>query len=314
MRAGAVVEQQGSAPLRGTQSFVRVMQWCWRHPSATALEVLWRWMFGGVVAWVVWTRVVPVVLGDLGGREGVARLGLDQLTLLDPMGAAAKVSAVSELLLPDLQRMLLQIGPGLLLLWVVLSTVGRWAVLRRVDRGLRARLGTVACLQLLRVAAMVVVSGVWVGLGVWAGRVAIAGPIARGEEPSLVGYFALVIVGSLVLFLVWALVSWPLSLAPLLAMRLDRGVVGSLRAAAEGGPLRLKLVEINLVMGIVKVALVVLLMVFSASPLPFQSSITTEFLVWWTAGVGVLYLVASDFFHVARQVANLELWQAFARS
>ena len=73
----------------------------------------------------------------------------------------------------------------------------------------------------------------------------------------------------------------------------------------------MKLIEINLVMGVVKVALVVLFMVFSATPLPFESVTTPAFLLWWTAGIGVLYFVASDFFHVARQVAYLELWQAY---
>jgi len=77
------------------------------------------------------------------------------------------------------------------------------------------------------------------------------------------------------------------------------------------GPLRGKLVEINLVMGIVKIALIVLAMVFSACPLPFESVTTPEFLAWWWAGVTVLYLVASDFFHVARLVGYLELWRTY---
>ena len=72
-----------------------------------------------------------------------------------------------------------------------------------------------------------------------------------------------------------------------------------------------KLVEINLVMGIVKIALIVLAMVFSATPLPFESMTTPEFLMVWWAGVTVLYLVASDFFHVARLVGYLELWRAY---
>ena len=65
--------------------------------------------------------------------------------------------------------------------------------------------------------------------------------------------------------------------------------------------------EINLVMGIVKIALIVLAMVFSATPLPFQTVTTPEFLAWWWAGVAMLYLVGSDFFHVARLVAYLGL-------
>ena len=33
-------------PIRGTQSFVHTLAACWKRPSLTALEVLWRWAFG----------------------------------------------------------------------------------------------------------------------------------------------------------------------------------------------------------------------------------------------------------------------------
>ncbi len=32
--------------MRGTQSFVHTLSECWRRPSLTALEVLWRWAYG----------------------------------------------------------------------------------------------------------------------------------------------------------------------------------------------------------------------------------------------------------------------------
>jgi hypothetical protein len=92
----------------------------------------------------------------------------------------------------------------------------------------------------------------------------------------------------------------------------DWGAGRSLASSFQLGPLKIKLIEINLVMGIVKIALIVLAMVFSASPLPFEKVASQEFLTWWWGGVTVLYFVGSDFFHVARLVAYLELWQASA--
>ena len=70
------------------------------------------------------------------------------------------------------------------------------------------------------------------------------------------------------------------------------------------------MIEINLVLGIVKIALMVLAMVFSACPLPFQSVMTDEFLFWWNVAVGIWYFLSSDFFHVARVSAYLRLWKA----
>jgi hypothetical protein len=139
----------------------------------------------------------------------------------------------------------------------------------------------------------------------------VNGPIAAGQEPNLVAYCAIVIVETLGMFTLWAVASWGLSVAPLLAMLRDLGAAASLAAAFRLGPLRGKLVEINLVMGIVKIALIVLAMVFSACPLPFESVATPGFMLHWYAGVTVLYFVASDFFHVVRQISYLELWKAY---
>jgi hypothetical protein len=145
----------------------------------------------------------------------------------------------------------------------------------------------------------------------WAGRVAIAAPVAAGQEPDAVRYAAMVIVFSLGLFTLWAVVSWVLSVAPLVAMLRGVGPAASLAGAFRLGPVRGKLVEINLVMGIVKIALIVLAMVASASPLPFQSVESAGFLTWWYVGVTVVYFVASDFFHVVRLVAYLEMWRVY---
>ena len=177
---------------------------------------------------------------------------------------------------------------------------------------MRVRPLTLGMLQLIRVLALGGSLLLWFLLLMWAGSTAVTAPLAAGRPPELVEYFAIVIVGTLALFSLWAVGSWVFSLAPLLAVRLGLGVGASLRAAVGRGPIRLKLVEINLVMGIVKIALIVLAMVFSACPLPFESVTTPTFLLNWTLMVAVLYLLASDFFHVARMVAYLELWRMYA--
>jgi hypothetical protein len=80
-----------------------------------------------------------------------------------------------------------------------------------------------------------------------------------------------------------------------------------LRFVLRQRELRSKLIELNFVMGIVKVCLLVLAMTFSASPLPFQNQQTQGFITVWWIGVGLFYLLASDFFHVIRRVTYLRL-------
>ena len=67
----------------------------------------------------------------------------------------------------------------------------------------------------------------------------------------------------------------------------------------------------NLVLGIVRLALIVLAMVFSAIPLPFEADMTGTALYAWWAVVTLLYLVASDFFQVARLAAFVQFWRFY---
>ncbi|HEX3572022.1 MAG TPA: hypothetical protein VHU44_14480 [Acidobacteriaceae bacterium] len=292
--------------VRGTQSFVYTMQSCWKRPSLTALEVAWRWLFGAPAAALIWFAAARVV-----GQSGVDLRVLQRISLADPEGAAAILAQVWDALRPGAAQAAEWLVPLLLVIWVLVSAVGRTVVLRRADPGLRGRPGTLVVLQSIRVVALGGSFAVWFALVQWAGRVAIAAPVAAGGEPNSVLYAALVIVASLGLFTLWAVASWALSVAPLVAMLRGTGPVASLAGAFRLGPMRGKLVEINLVMGIVKIALIVLAMVASASPLPFESVESAAFLTWWYVGVTVVYLVASDFFHVVRLVAYLELWRVY---
>jgi len=302
---------------RATQSFVGTLTRTWRRPSLTALEVAWRWSFGGPALALILYKVLGVLRTATGGTLDPARLGLDKVLLgdpvgalsADPMGAAAKFAGGISLVLPGIERFAVWLVPLLLVGWVVQSSVGRTLVLRRVDATMKVRVGTVMVLQAIRLAVLSGVIWVWIELVEWSSRTAILQPIALKAEPNLVLYCGMVIVISLGMFTAWALVSWVLAMAPLLAMLRDLGVVASLRAAVGLGKVRGRLAEINLVLGIVKIALIVLAMVFSATPLPFESVTTAEFLAWWWLGVGVVYLLWSDFFHVARLVGYLDLYR-----
>jgi hypothetical protein len=286
------------------------MHWCWRHPGVTALEVLWRWVFGSGALLLLFVYGRRIWMAATGGSGDPARLGLDSLTVTDPMSAASKLAGAWMLLWPMVWAVARWLVPLLVAVWVIVSGLGRIAVLRRVDPELRVGLGTMLVLQAMRALALLACAGAWIGLIRWASGMAVAAPLARGEDPNLLLYFATALGATLLAFVFWSTVSWVLAMAPLLAGIRGRGAVASVREATRIGPLRTKLVEINLVMGIVKIALLVLAMVLSACPVPFASVMTTELLVWWSAAVAVLYFIASDFFHVARTVAYLRLWRA----
>lgn len=292
--------------VRGTQSFVYTLSACWRRPSLTGLEVLWRWAYGVPALAVVAYEAMMVLRAT-----PVDWAGLQQMSVLDPMRAAETLSQTMALLLPPVMKIAVWLGPLLAVAWVVVSAFGRSVVLRHIDARLHARPVTLMVLQAVRMVALAASFAVWFACLRGAAGIAVNGPIAAGQEPELVLYCALVILASLGLFTLWAAVSWGLSAAPLLAMRRDLSAGASLAAAFRLGPLRSKLVEINLVMGIVKIALIVLALVLSACPLPFESVATQAFMAWWYVVVTVLYLIASDFFHVVHLAAYMELWNVY---
>lgn len=290
-------------PVRGTQSFVHILGDCWRRPSLLGLEVLWRWLCGIplilLIVWEAW-RIYSAAITQLNAT------GIDTLSIADPMSSAAAVSNAYAILEPPVYHLLLWLVPVAIAVWAIISGVGRNAVLRRYDRTMPSRRVALSILQLLRVVFLTGTVIVWFAAIHWVARITL-----WGDSPNIVGYFVLIICLSLAIFTLWALGSWVFSIAPLLVLLENRGIAASLIRSLRLGPLTTKLIEINLVMGIIKLALMVLAMVWSAMPLPFETVVQGSTLyAWWALGT-ILYLIASDFFQVARLAAFIELWREF---
>ena len=308
-RAGARIPAPSHPPLRGTQSFVSVMAQVWKRPGLAAIELLWRWIVGVpllLLAWHAGSRALLHVPFDLAALEA--------MTVFKPSAAVATMTHQLAVTLPPLLPIAHWLLPLALVAWTIASTLGRTAIWRRLDPGMRERYLIAGILGLARTLLLVATYAVWVWGLVAAARYAVTGPAAGGAEPNLVLYVALIVALTLLLFMFWSLTTWVLDAAPLFAMSSGRGLGASLRRALQTPHLASKLIEINLVMGIVKLALLVLAMVFSACPLPFASVETTGFLLMWWSFVGVVFLVFLDLFHVIRRAAYLALFRAIVTS
>ena len=278
----------------------------WRRPSLTGIEVLWRW---GVCIPLLYAALVA--LGSL--NEGVQLITswFRSMTVFKPVEAIDGLHQIGVVLWPTIEPVAIWFMPAFALVWVVSAALGRTLWLRRYDPSLKSRMPTYALLMLLKLSKLVATLGTWVGCWALALRVAVAIPVERHEEPNLVLLAAMMIGLTLLVFVVRSLTSWIVHLATLIAMvrnvSVRKSIVMAIRAPKA---LRSQLIEVNLIMGIVKVALLVLALVFSACPLPFSSVETQEFLTNWWIGVGIWWLLASDYFHVVRNVAVLRLLKA----
>ena len=292
-----------SAPLRGTQSLVGQMGWVFARPSLTAIEVAWRWLFGVPFVIVALLEAIKI-LGEL--RPGSA--GLSNFDAQNPWVAAAQLSNAWALYQPRVTAVVRWLLPLAALAWVVVSGLGRSLVLKRLEPTLRFRPLSMIALQAAWLALFAVTCGAWFHCIAWVAST----HITPNAEPDLVGYSIWVIFLSLGFFTVWALISWALSIAPLVMLLEERSALSALSQSLRlGKAMTGKLVEINMVMGIVNLALIVLAMVLSAAPLPFSDQLGTNALhVVWAAAT-IFYFVASDYFQVVRLKGFHEFWKMY---
>ena len=192
--------------------------------------------------------------------------------------------------------------------WVVASGLGRNLVMKRLEPGLPFRPAAMIVLQAAWLAVLALTGWAWFRSIGWAA----ATHIGNGAEPDLVGYAMWAVFLTLGFFTLWAFISWAVAIAPMLVLLENRSAISALVASLRLGKVFTgKLVEINLVMGIVKLVLLVLAMVFSSVLIPFSDQVGAGTLHLEWIVVSVFYFVASDYFQVVRLKGFVEFWHTF---
>ncbi len=297
----AVQSNRNSVPLRGTQSLVGVITFVFRHPSLTALELLWRWLAAAPLLALAWHSLAPAFQAI-----PLDAAALQSMTFFEPVRSVAVLAHQFTPFRAPLVATAKWWIPLALLVWAAVTALGRTAVLRRADPSLRPQLAPMAAVNLVRAAAFGLLLYFWFRAVSSAVYLTVVAPGRTGGEPNLVLLTALMVLTTLIFFLAWSLNIWALDLLPL------RRMAGLQGTRAQRKQLRAKLIETNLVMGIVRVILLVLALTFSASPLPFQTRETQAYINVWWVGVAVFYILSSDLFHVVRRVTYLRLLQSIA--
>jgi hypothetical protein len=279
------------------------MGWVLRRPALTAIEVSWRWIFGIPLLAICWKQWQQILIA-----YPLEPSGFNSLDTQNPWVAVVQLANVFNYYQPPVLAVLRWLLPAAALVWVGLSGVGRNLVLGRMQEHLAFRPAQMIALQAAWLALLAATFWSWYGCMEWAA----ASHISASGEPDLIGFAIWTIFLSLAFFTVWALLSWALEIAPLLMLLEHRSVLSSLGQSLRlGKAFTGKLAEINLVMGIVKLALIVLAMVFSAAPLPFSDQLGSSAMhVVWAAST-TFYLVANDYFQVVRLKGFVEFWRTY---
>lgn len=290
-------------PVRGTQLLVEHMGEVFKRPALIGLEILWRWAVGIPLLLLCWVQARRIL-----AAYPLDYTGFDAISWQDPWTTAARLAEVWSYYEPHVFAVLRWLIPLAALAWIVASAIGRNLVLMRMERGVRFRPAAMVALHAAWMALMAATLWAWYRSVSWAA----VSHISAAGEPDLVGFFVWAIFLSLGFFSLFALISWVLSIAPLLLLLERRSILSALGQSFRlGKRFTSKLAEINMVMGIVKLMLMVLAMVLSAAPLPFSDVLGSGGMHMVVAGATVFYLVANDYFQIVRLRAFIEFWKMF---
>ena len=311
MRAVAIPAARTKAPVRGTQLLVVHMGAVIKRPGLTLIEITWRWLVGIPILLVLWQQALKIL-----AEYPLESSGAGSIDFTNPWLAAQQVAGAWSYYIPHIMGVMRWLLPVWAVAWIVVSALGRNLLLMRIEPRLRFRPVTMIALHTAWMAMFLLVVYGWFRSMEWVAATHMSGTnIGAGGEPDLIGLFIWTIFLSLGFFALWALVNWTVSVAPLIALIEERSALSALRKSVRlGKPFSSKLAEINLVMGIVKIGLAVLAMVFSAAPLPFSDELGPDAMHAVLLASLVFFLVATDYFQVVRIKAFVEFWKIFRTS
>ncbi len=292
-----------SQPVRATQKVVNQMGWVFRRPLLTGLEIAWRWLFAVPFLYLCWLnlkRIAAILPPE--------KAGLIHLSMGNPWMTAVRIGDAWVLYKPYVVHTLYWLVPLGIIVWSLMAGFGRAAVLKRMEPGVRFRPLAIMALQATWLLLLCAIYFAWYECVQWVAMT----HITPDGNADLVGYFVWVIFLSLGFFTLFALVSWPFTVAPLLALLENRSPLSAVTTSFKlGRPFTSKLMETNLDMGIVKLMIIVLAMVISAAPLPFAKELGSGALHFAMGASAIFYCVASDFFQVVRQKGFVEFWRVY---
>lgn len=295
-----------SQPVRGTQRMVDHMGWIFRRPRITLLEIAWRWIFAFPFLLVCWHHMQQIAIA-----LPPAEAGANHLDTMNPWISGVQLGVVWMHYQPYVVQVLLWLAPLGGLAWALMAGLGRGLVFKQIEPRVRYRPFTI---MILKAAWLALLGGVllaWYRSILWVA----ATHITSEGGADLVGYSIWAIFLSLGFFSLWAVISWPFTISPVLALLENRSAWSAFAQSFKlGKTFTSELIEINLSMGIIKLMLIVLAMVFSAAPLPFSEELGSGALHLAIAVSFTFYCIASDYFQVVRLRAFIDFWHTFRGS
>jgi hypothetical protein len=263
------------------------------------IEIAWRWTFG----------LLATLLLVLGTTAFIARLNIspaDAQVIRGPRPTPAAAAALVHVFEQNgVWRQFFLIAAAVVfpstLIWIIAATIGRVAVLRRLFASPQVDTAAVLYLTIARAGLLFACVALWFG---W--MVLCAFLTMSGEEPNYPLYLLLSFLALPVVAVVWGMLNWVLSLAPVLVARDRLGALASYRSAVRlvrrekatfvSVTSWLGMARLMVMIAALVIALLFLLVFHSADTVTIMLTIVT-----------LLYCAFADYLYVVRLAAYSQI-------
>ncbi len=267
-----------------------------KNPKLVLLEVAWRWSFGLLALLLLWWAIVSVL-----HRVTISDADWAALRSLNLHDTPQTLAKIVVLFWEDFLLMLAALLSALALAWMITATWGRAATLYILTKRNNTR--AVAGLTLLRI--LLFLATLLATVFAVEGAAWVSTPAADAAEPNWMLYLLMVLIALPLIMTAWGILNWVLSLAPLFAVREQKGAFTSLAAAFRSLRCNRKVYwSVSGVYGLYRGAALVTLTVTGLVLLALsQSKIVLGLLL----ALLLLYFAFADLLYVARLAAYLQI-------
>lgn len=279
-----------------------------REPAALLIEIVWRWLFGGIaIALTAWAVLLFLRQVEVSPANRV---------LLGTLNPELMTYAVRDIFHDKwglLARLGLTVAGSLSLLWVLMATVGRGVMLRVLVEEVgshydekpaaRANLPAIGALQFLRVALL------WVGFAVYLAASFGTSALTTINGQPHIGAFLLIFLSTLlVAMFVLSFCNWILQIAAIPAVRENLSWTSAILASGRLSRRRSgQFISLNLAHLALRVIWFVFMTGLAFVPLGF-ARILPKIVVWaGMALVSLFYFAVADWLFVARFAGYIEI-------
>ncbi len=269
-----------------------------KNPAIAVIEIAWRWTFG----------LIGTIFLLLGTRAFVSGLKLSEgdeqaLRGHDPTMIAAALMHILQQggVLQSFFAILAAVAIPSAIVWIIAATFGRAATLRRLIPSSTINLSAIFGVTAARAAILVIAIAAWYLWMVLCAILTVSADHANYSLYVLLSMLALPVIG-----IIWGLLNWILSLAPILTVQENRSAIQTFHDAVRLiRQRRNRLVSASTWLGLPRLAAMVIALIFVLVALVVIDSVAIAGIVLTI--VTLAYCAFADYLYIVRLAAYAEI-------